>query len=188
MTDHQEIARLITIARRRRGLTQSELARQADCKQSAVSMFERGHANALARPKIDTLLKLLDIERPAEDAQTETPAAEPPVNMDALRYCPVFDCPSNIPFTVQKALLIKPLIRPPANARHCAFCGELLESACPECGTVVNIGTCCAQCGSPYISIPPQLGGDNPAAWADTQRARLRELGLLATQNTALAN
>lgn len=180
MPDHLEIARLITAARRRRGLTQSELARQAGCRQSAVSMFERGHANALARPTIDALLKLLEIELPAADSHTASSPAALPSSTTAHRYCPVFDCPSNVPFTVQGALLIKPQTQPAANARHCAFCGELLENACPECGAAVSGGACCAQCGSPYISTPPHLTGDNPAAWADSHRSRLRELGLLA--------
>jgi len=178
MPDHLEIARLITAARRRRGLTQSELARQAGCRQSAVSMFERGHANALARPKIDALLKLLEIELPAADTNTALAAAERPFNATSRLYCPVFDCPSNVPFTVQDTLLIKPQVQPAANARHCAFCGELLENACPECGAAVNGGACCTQCGSSYISTPPQLTGETPAAWADSQRSRLRELGI----------
>lgn len=180
MPDHLEIARLITTARRRQGLTQSELARQAGCRQSAVSMFERGHANALARPTIETLLKLLAIELPASDsdASTAAAAAKPFSRTATHRYCPVFDCPSNVPFTVQGTLLVKPQAQPAANARHCAFCGELLESACPECGAAVNSGACCAQCGSPYISTPPGIVDENPTVWADSQRARLRELGM----------
>jgi len=180
MPDHLEIARLITAARRQRGMTQSELARQAGCRQSAVSMFESGHANALARPKIDALLKLLEIERPAADeASGESPAVSVPLpDKETGRYCPVFDCPSNIPFTVRDTLLIKPQIPPAANARHCAFCGELLESACPECDAPVNSGACCTQCGTAYISHPPPLAGEHPAAWAETQRTRLRELGI----------
>jgi len=180
MPDHLEIARLITVARRQRGLTQSELARQAGCRQSAVSMFERGHANALARPKIEALLKFLEIELPVADDHAEAGSAVAAAadGTAPCSYCPVFDCPSNIPFTVQGTLLIKPQVRPDANARHCAFCGDLLERACPECGKAVKDGACCTQCGTPYISTPPRLAGDNPAAWADTQRTRLRELGI----------
>ncbi len=182
MPDHFEIARLITAARRHRGMTQSELARQAGCRQSAVSMFERGHVNALARPKIEALLKLLEIELPVADdhAEAGSAVAAPAAGTAPYGYCPVFDCPSNIPFTVQGTLLIKPQVRPDANARHCAFCGELLERACPECGEAIKDGACCTQCGTPYISTPPDIVGGDPVAWADTQRTHLRELGLLA--------
>ncbi len=182
MPDHLEIARLITAARRHRGLTQSELARQVGCRQSAVSMFESGHANALARPKIDALLKLLEIEVPADAGDASAGPAtltQTAANICHL-YCPVFDCPSNVPFTVQGTLLIKPQPLPAANARHCAFCGELLENACPECGAPATGGACCTQCGSPYITFPPHLTGADANAWADTQRSRLREIGLLA--------
>jgi len=184
MPDLPEIARLITDARRRQGLTQSELARRAGCRQSAVSMFERGHENALARPTIDVLTKLLEIQLPGPDVEPDAqPAkAEPLPGETSRRYCPVFDCPSNVPFAVQGTLLIKPRVQPAQTARHCAFCGELLEDQCPECGTAANSGACCAQCGSPYISTPPGLAGGDSVAWADTQRTRLRELGLLGTQ------
>jgi DNA-binding XRE family transcriptional regulator len=180
MPDHLEIARLISAARRRLGLTQSELARKANCRQSAVSMFERGHANALARPKIDLLLNLLEIELPADDRDMAPPAAEQSAaKATSPRYCPVFDCPSNVPFVVLGTLLLKPQIQPAYSARHCAFCGELLEDKCPECGASANSGACCSQCGSPYISTPPELAADSPSTWAANQRARLMEIGLL---------
>ncbi len=181
MPDNLEIAKLITAARRRLGLTQSELARQAGCRQSAVSMFESGHANALARPKIEALLKRLEIDLPVADDHGEAASAvtAPESGTAPSAYCPVYDCPSNVPFTVKGTLLIKPQVRPDANARHCAFCGELLERICPECGDAAKDGACCTQCGSPYISTPPSLAGENPAIWADSQRTRLRELGVV---------
>jgi transcriptional regulator with XRE-family HTH domain len=180
MTNLPDIARRITEARRTKGLTQSALAHQAGCKQSAISMFERGHENALARSKVDMILKLLGIEIATPAASTAAvPVTTPP---PALRYCPVFDCPSNIPFTVQSKLLLFPRLRvPPENSRHCHFCGELLENACPECGAAVNHGACCSQCGAPYISVPPDNAGTLSADdWTEAQHRRLRTLGILA--------
>ena len=180
MSDQLDITRQVTVARRQRGLTQSELAREVGCRQSAISMFERGHANALARPKIEALLKRLELEMPSGSDDASAGPETLTQSDGAIRhlYCPVFDCPSNVPFTVQDTLLIKPQVQPAANAKHCAFCGELLENACPECGAPASGGACCTQCGTPYISTPPRLTDENPSAWADAQRARLRELGI----------
>lgn len=180
MNDAPNIAHLISEARRRRGLTQSELARQIDCKQSAISMFECGHENALARPKVDAALKLLGLERPRE-TEHASPAGIPSTPFSGHRYCPVYDCPSNIPFTVQSTLRVKPLpqAQPSIHAKHCAFCGELLENKCPECGCAVNPGACCIQCGAPYISIPPSTDEGRIMAWVEAQHARLQSLGLL---------
>lgn len=179
MTSLTKIAQLITEARRRQGMTQSALAHQIGCKQSAISMFERGHENALAHSKVEAVAKLLGIDAlTLPDNVTALPvnASSPP-----LRYCPVFDCPSNIPFTVQNKLLISPNPNLSSNSeKHCIFCGELLELACPECGETINSGACCALCGTPYISVPPDESNTAPiVAWVEAQQQRLRTLGIL---------
>jgi len=174
MTKALDITRQVTVARRQRGLTQSALASQIGCRQSAISMYERGHAKALAQSKVDAVLDFLEIEKPTTSAEESASAK----SAGAPRYCPVFDCPSNSPYTVQDVLLCTPRPQPSSTGRHCAFCGELLERACPECGTAVNSGACCMQCGTPYVAAPPHLNGGNHTAWADSQRTRLRELGL----------
>lgn len=181
MTDHSNIAQLISRARRQLGLTQSELARQVGCRQSAVSMFERGHLTALARPTIKAILVALKLDAALADAPPNAPLPDNATESTTLlAYCPVFDCPSNIPFTVQGTLMLKPSTSPSATARHCAYCGELLERMCPECGIPINDGACCNQCGTPYICPPPELGGpETTLAWADRQRGRLRELGII---------
>lgn len=182
ITEISNLARLITDARRKRGITQSELAQQVGCKQSAVSMLERGHESALAWPKVEAILKHLGIDIPKVTENASMPVTHSSTERPRLRYCPIYDCPSNIPFTVQQVLLIKPnpSVQPATGDKHCTYCGELLEQQCPECGSAVNNGACCAQCGTPYISIPPQNAADNPTAWADAQRTRLNALGLLA--------
>ncbi len=170
-----EIARCITETRRARGITQSDLARQVNCKQSAISMLERGYENALSGQKVDAILKLLDISLP------ERPPPQPPPSVVPLRYCPVFDCPSNLPVAVQNRLLFFPNPHfPPAAAPHCPACGELLECKCPECGAVVNPGACCIHCGVPYVSAPPEAETPpSPAVWSETRQQQLRALGML---------
>jgi transcriptional regulator with XRE-family HTH domain len=178
MTNLPDIAHRIAEARRARGFTQSALARQADCKQSAISMFERGHESALAQSKVETILKLLGIEAP--DPTTPAAPSPEPLTPHPLRYCPVFDCPSNIPFIVQNKLLLSPSQRlPTVDDKHCPFCGELLENECPDCGAAVNHGACCTRCGTPYISTPPDNPGTSMVEWMETQHLRLRSLGIL---------
>ncbi|HAS82175.1 MAG TPA: hypothetical protein DCS43_05745 [Verrucomicrobia bacterium] len=170
------MAQQVIEARRRKGVTQSELAHQIDCKQSAISMFERGHANALAQPKIEAALEFLGI--PATAIIVPLPTGELEKGSPTRRYCPVFDCPSNIPFSVQGALLVQPnpLAQPTHAGRYCAHCGELLESQCPECAAPLNPGACCVCCGTAYVNIPPNID----KTWIDTQHLRLRAIGLLA--------
>ncbi len=172
----QPIAQQVIEARRRKGVTQSELACKIDCKQSAISMFERGYANALAQPKIEAALEFLGI--PASANIAPLPTAEPDKASQTRRYCPVFDCPSNIPFSVQGALLVQPnpLAQPTQAGRYCAHCGELLESQCPDCAAPLNAGACCVNCGTAYVNIPPGID----QGWSDTQHLHLRALGLLA--------
>ena len=168
------LAPRITAARRRLGLTQSELARRVGCRQSAVSMLERGNGHALARPKVEALLAALDLETalPSEEASGDSPAR-------GHRYCPVYDCPSNLPFAVKDTpmALPDPRLRPEPGGRHCALCGELLEDRCPECGADINRGACCRQCGTPYVTVPADAaGGGSPHAWAAARLAFLRDL------------
>ena len=39
---------------------------------------------------------------------------------------------------------------------HCAWCGEVLERACPECGAPINAGAHCVRCGAAYLAGAPE--------------------------------
>ena len=102
----QESETIHRMFRRRRieaGLTQSELARQVGCKQSAISMFESGRVDVLSRDKLASIAERLGID-PDMLPAPELPAATVPRSPRRLYYCPVDECPSNIPYTVRKSV------------------------------------------------------------------------------------
>jgi DNA-binding XRE family transcriptional regulator len=171
----QTLHRILSEARRAQGLTQSELARKIGCKQSAVSMMERGQAAALAWNKIEAIAKLLavDIKAFAPDDASPTHA---PATLNRKCYCPTFDCPANTPYAVNGRLMALPR-ELESEGKHCNYCGELLESTCPDCGSDINQGACCTTCGAAYIATPDALP-NGIEAWAQAQRTRLNELGM----------
>ena len=178
-----ELYRELAKARRSKGLTQSELARLAECKQSAVSMMERGRGDALSRQKLAAVAEVLGVDaaRYLEEASPDEGVAAPTVAGNS-GICPVFDCPSNIPYIVNGRMLVLPRSGSAGSGRHCAYCGELLERQCPECGAAVAAGrACCGECGEPYVAVPesPEAGSSNWAEWSDRQRARLAEIGII---------
>jgi len=177
--DDKTIARRLREARRKLGLTQAELAMKSGCQQSAISMMERGTPGVLAEDKLRQIANLLQVDLSATPAPRPEPAAL------THGYCPVCDCPSNLPYVVNGDLLYVPVTASrPADGllRHCPWCGELLQTACPnpECGAPARSGSCCGSCGTPFVSGAPQLAPDGLAAWADAQRARVIELHHLA--------
>ena len=177
-----ELYRELAKARHRKGLTQSELARQAECKQSAISMMERGRGDALSRRKLAAVAEVLGVDaaRYLEEDSPEAGAAVPAVS-GGTGFCPVFDCPSNIPYIVNGRMLVLPRKNGAGNWRHCAYCGELLERRCPECGAPIAAGrACCGECGEPYVAVPdlPEAGYNDWTEWAEHQRARLAEIGI----------
>ena len=137
------------------GLTQIELAERIGCKQSAVSMFERGNAHALSQEKIALVAELLEIPLPARNP------APPAATSGLLRYCPLYDCPANKTFVVQGKILALPQPDAAGHGKHCRFCGELLESRCPGCGQPIEPGACCTSCGSPYIPTPESVSPES---------------------------
>ena len=120
-------------ARRGKGVTQSALAEAAGCRQSAISMLEAGHSAKVARETVEKIASLLDV--PMESPPTESPLRFPPtLPPPAHAFCPNALCHSNVPYTVDGALLFWPRPQPDVGAPHCAVCGELLERRCPHCG------------------------------------------------------
>lgn len=166
-------------ARRARGLTQSALAEQAGCKQSALSMMESGRMEALARGTIEKLAGILEVPLDPEAAPAAVVSAAPTAGR---AVCPNGDCPSNVPFVVDGELIFWPRRQPAPGGRHCAFCGEVLERQCRSCGAPVTEGACCPQCGTAHVLPPPAAGAGDAAAWAEQRRRELAEWrALLAT-------
>ncbi len=160
-------------ARRKAGMTQASLAKQADCKQSAISMMEQGGTNILARETINRIAEILQVDI---SAYAEEDSAQSAVRI-VLKYCPVYDCPSNMPYTVGGRVFFLPEMEKcqTNKIQHCQMCGEILEEKCPECGAKVRDGACCELCGASFVSMPDGLT-DSPVEWAEEQSARIRLL------------
>ena len=126
-------------ARLRRHLSQSALARQVGCKQSALSMYEGGRAGALGAETVGKLCAA---------------AARP---QGTRVYCPNPACPSNLPVRVGENVVLVPHGHLAEEGEvHCAWCGEVLERACPECGAPLNAGAHCVRCGAAYLTEAPE--------------------------------
>ncbi|MGN0886251.1 MAG: helix-turn-helix domain-containing protein, partial [Candidatus Spyradenecus sp.] len=138
-------------ARQQRHLSQSALARKVGCKQSALSMFEGGRQTALNAQIIGKLCAELGLLPP--NAQELAAAQGVNERSEQLRsYCPNPECPSNLPITVGARHLLVPRGHLLSEGEcHCAWCGEVLERACPECGAPVNEGAFCSHCGTAYL-------------------------------------
>lgn len=153
-----EICRKAKEARRGAGLSQSVLAAEVGCKQSALSMFEQGDGTKLNDEVVGKILRKFKIEIPKEESPA--PAARPAAPLsDARRaktgFCPNPLCPSHTSYVVDGRSLLRPdrAVQDPVGGRFCAVCGELLERRCPNCGAPVHDGAICSLCGEPYIAI-----------------------------------
>ena len=158
-------------ARRARGLTQSALAEQAGCKQSALSLMESGRMEALARGTVEKIAAILEVSLDPASAPAPSAPAAPPAGR---AFCPNGGCPSNVPLVVDGELVFWPRRQPAPGWRHCVFCGEVLERNCRQCGAPVAEGAFCAECGTAHVAPPPAAAGDL-AAWADARRRELTE-------------
>lgn len=176
ITNEIELYQLLADARRKKGLTQTQLARQADCRQSAVSMMERGRPDALSWAKIETIGGILELDL-SEYAPKSTETESAAVSLTAKGYCPHFDCPSNTPYVVNSRLFAMP--RTLSTGKFCQYCGELLEKECPECGAKISdASACCQDCGNIYIATPGDMA-ERAVSWAEQQRAMLRDIGVI---------
>ncbi len=164
--------RRLRAARRARGMTQSDLAAQAGCKQSAVSMLESGRMEALARPTVEKIAALLGVELGPAESAAAPPAAV--VSPAGRACCPNGDCPSNVPFVVGGEAVFWPRRQPAGGGRHCAYCGEVLESRCRRCGAPISEGACCSVCGTPRVLPPPAAAAD-PEGWCEMRRRQIAE-------------
>lgn len=169
-----DIYQQIRQARRQKGLRQTEVATQIGARQSAVSMFERGRSDALSEAKVKAFAELVGVTLDAA-ALGRTPSRD--VGRGVLKYCPHPDCPANVPFVVGGGLVVRPnLVRAAAGTNTaCRYCGEWLEESCAACGVGVADQPVCMACGAPYVD-GTKLAGDDPAAWAQAQRTRNRDV------------
>lgn len=153
-----EIGRKVREARKQAGLSQSELAAEVGCKQSALSMFEQGDGTKLNDEVIGRLAKKFDIKltESAEAKLARRPAPFTLANREVPRgFCPNPHCPSHHAYQVEERLLLRPdrAAQDPAGGKFCAVCGEVLEHRCPNCGAPVHDGAVCTFCGEPYVAV-----------------------------------
>ena len=156
-----EICRKVKEARREAGLSQSVLAAEVGCKQSALSMFEQGDGTKLNDEVIEKLCKKFGIELPKKGETAESvrpqvlalPYAKP--QQPSRGFCPNPQCPSHLTYEVDGRTFLKPdrLQQDPVGGKYCAVCGEILEKKCPNCGAPVHDGAICSLCGDPYIPL-----------------------------------
>ena len=151
-----EICRQLKNARKAAGLSQSVLAKEVGCKQSALAMFEQGDGTKLNDEVIHALAKKFGVKLVEEAKPVELVR---PVQAIALvphtGYCPNPNCPSHHRYQVEEKLLLRPdrSAQDPVGGKYCAVCGEILERRCPNCGAPVHDGAICSVCGEPYIAV-----------------------------------
>ena len=145
-------------ARRSRGLSQSELAAEVGCKQSALSMFEQGDGTKLNDAVVERLAKKFGVDINATAAECEE-GSQPTVvqigsQSPAAGFCPNPKCPTNRLYKVGGRDCYRPdrTAADPVGGKFCAICGEVLEKKCPNCGAAVHDGAYCSFCGSAYVS------------------------------------
>ena len=149
-----EICKKLKDARREAKLSQSAVAAEVGCKQSALSMFEQGDGTKLN----DTVIRKL-AERFGVSLTEKAPVSLPVgtgLTATAVRgFCPNPKCPSNQSYEVDARTLLRPdrSAADPAGGKFCAVCGEILEKRCPNCGAPVHDGAICSFCGEPYIAV-----------------------------------
>ena len=172
---NKPLYRILSDARRARGVTQSTLAKEVDCKQSAISMMERGKEDALAWTKIEAIAAVLDVN---VDAFAPNEEQSPVLGEMARGYCPVFDCPANLPYVVNGKIIALPRKLGDYSEKFCSYCGELLEKCCPGCGAKISKdAACCGECGSAYIATPESMP-QGVEEWTNSQRQILSDLGI----------
>jgi len=153
-----EICRKAREARKQAGLSQSIVARDIGCKQSALSMFEQGDGTKLSREAIENLCRKFSIPLPEQSEKVAV------VNSGYFTqslggsiergFCPNPNCPSHHVYEVEGKRYFKPVRneQDPVGGKFCAVCGEVLEKRCPNCNAPLHEGAVCSFCGMPYVS------------------------------------
>lgn len=135
-------------------MTQSALANEVGCKQSALSMFEQGDGTKLNDDVINRLAKKFELELTMQNGNGVGQPSFSNPKLPATAYCPNLHCPSNQRYQVEDRVLYCPdrAKADPVGGKYCALCGELLERNCPNCGAPVHDGAICSICGEPYVA------------------------------------
>ena len=154
-----EFCRKVKAARKEAGLSQSELASEIGCKQSALSVFEQGDGTKLNDDVIDKLAKKFNLSLERSPTPSLPHASTPsllhsPTTSLQRGFCPNPHCPSNKEYFVEELRLFLPdrEAADPVGGKYCALCGEILEHRCPNCGAPVHAGAICSLCGQPYVA------------------------------------
>ena len=152
-------------------LSQSVVAAEVGCKQSALSMFEQGDGTKLNEVVIVKLAKKFGVDLESLRAKRVSRSLIDPKDLrdstnpgssfrfkpsvPVIGFCPNPHCPSNRAYEVEGRTFLKP-DRPaadPVGGKFCALCGEILEKRCPNCGAAIHDGAVCSFCGDPYVPI-----------------------------------
>ena len=153
-----EICLKIKEARRAAKLSQSVVAAEVGCKQSALSMFEQGDGTKLNEEVINKLAQRFGISltekvpEPVREVPTQFAVS---AEIRVHGFCPNAHCPSNKIYEVDGRTYALPnrLTADPVGGKFCALCGEILEKRCPNCGAPLHDGAICSICGDPYVAI-----------------------------------
>lgn len=150
-----EICQKVKEARRAAGLSQTVVAAEVGCNQSALSMFEQGNGTKLNDAVIRKLAEKFGVSLTAAEAPASKIARTCQTVTAVRGFCPNPKCPSNRPYEVETRTLLRPdrAVADPAGGKFCAMCGEVLEKHCPNCGAAVHDGAICSFCGEPYIAV-----------------------------------
>ena len=148
---------MIREARRAAKLSQSVVAEEVGCHQSALSAFEQGDCTKLGDDAVEKLSKKfgIDIES-TKPVSSDSGNSRQPICcfVPGSGFCPNPRCPTNRPYQVDGHDHFKPdrTMADPVGGRFCAMCGETLERKCPNCGAPVHEGGFCSLCGDPYVT------------------------------------
>ena len=149
-----EICQKLRDARRAAKLSQSVVASEVGCKQSALSMFEQGDGTKLNDAVIRKLAEKFGVSL-ADKVPVSESVDVCPVASASRGFCPNPKCPSNAAYEVDGRTFLRPdrTAADPAGGKFCALCGEILEKRCPNCGASIHDGSICSFCGEPYVAI-----------------------------------
>lgn len=144
----KRVCEMFKDARRALGLRQKPLAAEIGCQQPALSMFEGGNPTKLSEELVKKLAARLGIDLKEALATATAEERSQSAVAETIGFCPEKECPSNTSYMVCGRTFYRVTLQ---KGRYCAYCGEVLETRCPECGAPLNEGACCVACGKRYV-------------------------------------